>query len=509
MPLDPVDALLDRLTKGGQWPPQSEAATWRAVRTWRAFAESDRAALRTVAGWNPEREYRVDPLAGRIVEAWADHLMGEDVEVTPANDRDEALLTAIVEGNDFTEETRHAIRDYITAEGETWWRVYVDRELADVPLIEWHSRETVAPLYIGRRLLAVALITVLEGPGYGKAGANAVYRHLEIHVDGAVEHVVFRGTKDRIGGTVPLAAHPETEELAAVLGEDVNGRAVWNHGLPRLMGRIVNRRGRDRRVGVSEFAGIRDYLLDLNEAVSIAAENARLTAKKRVVVPESSARASTGPELVDRGDGSLVPVQRATFDAGEDVLIADTLNEELGRESTPPFKVLEYSFDATALIAHKRDLVESALTRTGLTPQTVGIRVEGEGFAVSGTSLRFRLIPTDKAAKGKGRELDAELPRILQRAELVDALPEAAGGFGRVYADTETPPTVKRANPLPNDPVEDATVESTLVGSGVRSVETSVRSQHPEWTEELIAAEVARIRDERKATAGGFGAGLA
>jgi hypothetical protein len=506
MALDPIEALLRRIRKGGHWPPESEVKAWRAVKTWRAFLEADRPTLKRLADWTDDgREMKVDPLPERIAEAWADHLFGEELTVTAANDQDTARLEELIDENDLTEEARAAEREFVIAEGEGWWRVYVDEEVADVPLLEWHSRASVAPLFIGPRLKAVALISVLEGPGNTQGARNAIYRHFEIHADARVLHVVHRGTKDRLGGEVPLEDHPDTEELALTLGDGQQ----WEHGLPMLMGRIVNRRARDPRLGRSEYDGIRDYLMDLNEAVTIAAENARLTAKKRVVVPEGALRRSPagnrlagGADLVDRGDGQLVPRAGGavrSFDAGEDVLVADPLDAELGK-AADPFRVLEYSFDADALIAHKRDLIESAVTRVGLTPQWIGIRTgDGDGYAASGTALRLRLIPTDKGGRGKARAWDRELPRILSLLQQIDALPEDDGGLGNGWAEPEARPTVSRANPLPVDELEEAQVEATLVGAGARSVETSVRRQHPAWSDDEVRDEVARIKAEKPA----------
>lgn len=506
--MDPVELLLDELVDGGAWPPARYAKRIAHIRTMRAFLESDREALRVIADWPKDRGYKVDALPGLIADAWADHLWGEDPVITPANERDTSALEFVLEGNGDLTGDLHAAERIVAGEGERWWRVYVDEEVADVPLLEWHDADLVFPLYLGRRLLAVALLTELPRRPRERA---AVYRHFEIHYEGAVEHVLFRGTRGKIGATVPLDSHPDLADLALTLA-GAGDRQVWAHGLQMLMGRITNGRKRIRalgELGVSDFYVITDDLLDLNEAKSIAGENVRLTAKRRVVVPEDSV-APAPPELVDRGDGTFDRVPRAgRFDAGEDVLVVSKLDAELGRGSDAPFKVLEYSFDAEPLLAHKRDLVESALTRTGLTPQSVGVSTgNGDGFAVSGTALRLRLIPETKAGRGKARPWDDELPVTLSRLAEVDALAVDAGGFGRSWVDAGGIPAVERSTSLPHDDVEDATVESTLVGAGVRSIETSVRAQHPDWTDKQVGDELDRIKAD-KAAAPGLGASLA
>lgn len=515
---DPIAELMARVTKGRDWPPKSEAATWRRVLSFRAFLDSDREDLKVVADWRDRnRELKVDPIGERIAEAWADHLFSEDVEVTPAADADADRLGEIIAGNDLTEECRAAERDFVVPEGEGWWRAYRDPDISDVPLLEWHSRATVAPFYIGKRLLAVALITELEGKPLLETARNAIFRHFECHAEGEVRHFVFRGTKDRLGTEVGLDAHSETVDLL-----ETAPSGVWLHGGPMLMGRVINKRGRSPRIGVSEYNGIKDLLLDLNESLTIGSENMRLVAKRRIVVSASTvdvnapAQLPTGDALVDVGDGSLVPVNGRSavdFAAGEGVLVADPVNEELGRDSAAPFKVLEYTFDAEPLIAWRRELVTTALTRIGITPQWAGVSTgESDGFAVSGTALRLRLIPTTKAGNGKGKAWDTELPRALTALQGLDALEPGRGGNGNQWADPLSPPGVRRGDAVPQDEVEDAQVDSALISAGARSRFTSVKRQHPEWSDDDVKEELDRISEDRasSAPAGGlFGGAIA
>lgn len=510
MPVDPVDALLDDLAgRGAPWPPRRHADAFREARSWRAFLESDRELLAIQADWSPDRPYKIDPLPELIADAWADHLFGEDLGITPANPNDEGNLELMLEANDGLTDILHAAERENVAEGEKWWRVLADPELADAPLLDWHSRDSVLPVFTGPRLRAAALVTELAAPDTGK-GSRSVWRHLEIHADLRVVHVLFRGHRSRLGTPVPLEQHPELEELAGLLGASNGDGQEWTHGLPMLMGYVRNRRPkRGRLIGTSDYDGITDYLLDLNEAVTIGAENARLTAKRRMVITEDALRPQ-GPELEDRGDGFLVPRagRTAGFDAGDDVLVVSKLDAELNAAGDGPMKVLEYSYDAEALIAHKRDLVESAVTRRGLTPRYIGV-ANGEAPGVlSGTAYRLSLIPTTKAGHGKARPWDATLPHVLSLMAQVDALSENEGGFGRSWADPTTHPTVERPDALPRDPVEDAQVEGVLVGAGVRSKRTSVKAQHPEWTDAQVDEELDQIKADRAAGGGLTGLGL-
>lgn len=510
--MDIVNELLDEIIKGGQWPPKRDAPAWREVRTYRAFLESDRDRLQVIANWsNPDRDYKVDPLGELIADAWADHLFGEDVDIAPANDSDEKPLDFLLgDVGDLTADLHEGERT-VVGEGEAWWRAYVDLDVADVPILEWHSRDSVLPFYVGNRLLGCALVTTLPPIGRSKA----VWRHFETHVTGKVEHLLFKGTKSRIGQLQPLDAHPDLVDLDAILPGEGEEPRVWDHGLPMLMGRITNgrrqHRNRKLKLGVSDFERVSDFLLDLNEAATIGAENMRLTAKKRVIVPESALR-TKGPELIDNGDGTFVqaPAASAQIDAGEDVLVTTQLDQELGQDPAGMFKVLEYSFEADALIAWKRDMVETALTRIGITPAYVGaVTDQNDGYAASGTSLRLRLIPTTRTGNGKKRSWQPQLPAIVGRLIMLDALSTEQGGFGRKWADATTPPGVEIKSSLPQDPVEDAQVETTLVNGRLRSRKTSIKAQHPEWTDDQVDDELALIAEENPPGSALSGFGLA
>lgn len=502
--LDAVDLLLDELVKDGRWPPKREIKVHAEIATWRAFMESDRERLKIIANWTSKaRDYKIDPLGPLILDTWADHLFGEDIEINPGKPADESALGFVLdEQGDFTGDLHEAERQ-VCGLGEEWWRVYKDEEVADVPLVEWHDRDVVVPLYVGngRRLLAAALVTELPH----KTRSRSVYRHFEVHADGIVEHVLFRGSRGKIGVTVPLEDHPDLEDVAAALpeGAGTTDARVWAHGLPMLMGPVTNGRARDRklRMGVSDFRRVVDQLLDLNEAATIGAENARLTAKRRVVVSEDSIK-PTAPELADRGDGSFVQISGPPqFDAGEDVIVATRLDAELGASPDSVFKVLEYSFDAEPLIAWKRDLVETAVSRRGITAQWLGlITGQGDGYATTGAALRYRLIPTTAAGNEKARPWDRAVPHILELMIMLDALGQDAGGFGVRWAEIARP-TFTRGNPLPEDQGEEDLRHAGNVTAGIESVKQSIKERHPEWSDDQVQVELDDIRTDRQAAA--------
>jgi hypothetical protein len=493
------------------------------IATWAAMREGDKDALRALAAWPSDRPYVPDPLPGRMSEAFADLLFGEDPIFTAAeaaeqaakeeakadnaeladlfateaertqrrleaneqagegpdrsqpvieqeadaddreeDDTDQARLDAIIEANELASELRGS-ELLCSSEGEVWWRVYTDEAQMDYPIIDWYSRSHVRPLFRGKRLVAAAFYAEIYRDKI--EDEYQLYRWVGIYSAGHVRNLLYRGTPAELGTRIDLSARPETDRL----------QPEWNHGFEMLCGRIPNKLGRDRRVGISDYEGVRDLILSLNEATTVGHENMRLTAKKRMIVPSSQ-------------------IKDGTWDAGEDVIPVDDeqLDTELGRGQTyGRYSVLEYSFDAQALKVYTDDLVSRIVTRVGLVQQFISVGSGGEGLAESGTALRTRLLPTTLTANGKGRFWDDALPRVLMLAQLVDK-----DQFNREWKMAGEPPAVERSPALPDDPSEDVTRHAAAVGAELESRFIAIKSLHPDWSREQVTAEVKRILKE-------------
>ncbi len=363
--------------------------------------------------WSSDRQIRVDPLGETVAEAFANFLFGEDPTFTvpkvddpdaddetlpgtpapnsdvpsqeanrPAGEQstdvepdeetaafgsiedsddegagdDQDRLDDLVNANALPTEL-HEAEKICVSEGEVWWNIYRDDEQSEYPIIEWHSRSHVRPVFRGRRLIAAALVSDLFIETVNEQ--LITYKYVQIQTQGYIRNLLYRGINQYLGTTIPLSERPETANL----------QEEWTHELGMLCGRIANRLGKDRRFGISIYQGVKDLLYSLNEATTIGHENARLTLKRRLAVPREAMGA----------DGK--------FAAGEDILVVDDpLDSELGSSSgSGRFAVLEYSFDAAALIAYKNDLASNILTRVGLSRQFTDPN-DSTGTAASGTA---------------------------------------------------------------------------------------------------------------------------
>lgn len=443
-----------------------------------AIRESDRPRIQKLIEWdttNKGRAYKVDPLGERISQAFSDLLFGEDPEWKAADEGDEEILTEMLQDNDLASELRSAAVD-CSSEGEVWWRLYVDPTESEFPVVEFTTRLDVIPLFQGRKIVACAFVSVLftQELLLDKQKVVQFWRHIEIQTDKETRNLLFRGQLGELGARVDLKLRPETEDLPE----------EWKHGLPYMLaGRILNKRGRDFRLGVSDYQGIKDNLLDLNEARVIMAENARLAGKKRMIVPASA---------VDR-EGKV--------DLGADILVDEGVEKFGAAEGggLGAYAVLEYTFEAGQLIAHKNDLVADSLTRLGLAQQFMGGSHASEGAALSGTALRTRFIPTVLAASGKARYWDAAMPVIGLALQQVDALPQAQGGCGHSWVKSDEAPQIERSSVLPEDPQEEINLHVTAVAGEVESVEQAVRKLNPDYTDGQVAAELTKIKGDREA----------
>lgn len=481
-----ADRLVGRLDRAWQWPLPDDRDVWARIDLWIALRESDRDYLAKHVGWDRKgrgREYRIDPLAPRIPEAFASLIFGRAPDLEAAAEGDQPQLDELAQENQLGAELK---RGEITcsSEGQVWWRIYVDPDVADRPLVEWHSRVGVVPLWVGKKLKACAFVTRLDQV---TASDTVAWRWFEIHDAEHVRNVLYRGDGSALGRRVDLSQHPETEFLDP---------DPWAHGMGRMLaGRIVNRFGSDFREGVSDYDGIDDYLLMLNEAAAVGHENMRLAGKKRAVVP---------PEALD--ESGSVPDDQEYLVAG--AAGTDPLGEEGKGSAASMYKVLEYTWNATEHIAWTNHLAATALGRIGITPQFLGMPSGdgGDGLAVTGTALRLRLLPDTIAGEDRAQDWDAQLPVIIELLQRLDAQPpdhQGRGGFGHPWRQPATPPAINRGSSLPEDPVEETSRHTQAVAGEIESRQTAIEEMHPEWDQARVDEEMRRIREEHKTFSGG------
>lgn len=519
-----ADELIAELDSLPRWPPPRHFKALQRVSRGIAMRERDVDSLRAMAGWDEGRRsdqrFLCDPMPSRISSAFTGLVFGRQPEFGAANDADQPRMDDMVKENNFKSGLHRAGRTN-SSEGEVWWRIIADPELADHALVEWHSRTSVYPLWRAERLQAVAFVTLLEDhdryrwrlfevhefdrgtaqhEGIGGRVENVLYRERLETVDGrqqrsgpdVVSAVPVQPLDERdsnraqtLGERVDLSMHPETEGLDP----------EWNHGLSGMLGgRVVNVEGVDPTIGTSDYWDPEDWLVELNIAASIAHANMELTARRRVIVPEEMVVAPGGVDGIPHPD----KVAQNAVDIGEQVFTGGTLDRSMGEGgagSGAPYKVLEYSFDAEALIAYKREIEVTALNRIGIDAQFAGLQ-DATGPAQTGVALRIRLIPSKQAGEERGQDWDDQLPRIVGLMQQVEALSIDAGGFGRPWQAAQEDPTVDRGDPLPEDRFEGTERRASAVTASIMSRRRAVEEDHPDWTDTEVDDELALIDED-------------
>jgi hypothetical protein len=472
-----IEDLRLRLETGAMPLNWAEVSLTAPLRKWIAMKDGDREFLKTLRDWPADRPYKHDPLADKISNAFADFLYGEDPTINPASTDDAERMEYMITQNDFSAELHQAVQTF-SAEGEVWWRIYTDPEQIDAPLVEWHSRRVVYPMWRGRALSAVAFVNEVERTG------STITRYVQYHEPFRVVNVLYVAQAqieednpdafdpkalEKMGDEVPLTSNPYTEMVDP----------EWIHDLPILAGRVVNNVPRTRKIGKSDYDGVEDLLLDLDETHAIDGENYKLAGKKRAVM-DSKYRASAQANNLS-----------------EEILWVDTDEDEMDPENHP-FQLLEYEYDGDDSIKRKEDLERIIITRVGLVRQfTDSGTGSSDGWAQSGAALRTRLIPSALAARGKAREWDFNLPQVVRLMQRVDNLSVGQGGFGRGWANDIGVPSVRRQAILPEDPADEATRHQTLVTNELESIVTAIEELHPEWSLPRRMLEVRRIIAER------------
>ena len=140
-------------------------------------------------------------------------------------------------------------------------------------------------------------------------------------------------------------------------------------------------------------------------------------------------------------------------------------------------------------------MIDMALLNTGLAKQIIGF--EGKtGFADSGTALRLRMIPTLATVNRKRLHFHPAIDQIMRSAL---ALADGIEGFGQTALRETDQIIIAWRDGLPEDPLESARIAQARSANGrTASVESLVRESHPDWSEEEVAIEVEKIRDDEQ-----------
>lgn len=481
---------------GATWPPPQWADTYQRIKVDDAWYSGDRARLTRIYGGSPrpaerrrlwgrnraaERAQaagRPDsrlhvPLPGDIAATSADLLFADmpriTVQDTATQDRLDYLLDV---GR--VQQTLLSGAEQAAALSGVYLRATWDRDVApDRPLLTVMQPDQAIPVFRFGHLVEVTFWRELDG-----GDTQTVYRHLEHHAPGRIEHALYVGSPDNVGRRVPLTEHPDTAALADSLGTE--GDTITT-GIDLLTAAYVpnmlpNRLHRAAPIGRSDYAApLYDMFDALDEVWTSWMRDVRL-ARARLVVP-SGYLETHGP-----GGG-------ASFDGDREVWSPLNMPPTDGQGITLVqfgIRVEEHQKSAEAIV---RQCSQSA----GYSPQSLGLDVQGGGTvtATEVDSRDARSMVTRRKKVGYWRHPLADILHALLQLDRAQ--------FGSRI--TPERPTVEFGDGVAESEQTVATTLDLLARAGAISTATKVKWLHPEWDDTQVNAEVALILAETGAAA--------
>lgn len=313
------------------------------------------------------------------------------------------------------------------------------------------------------KLLAATLWRVIEADG------NTVVRHLERHARGVIEHGVYEGTSTSLGQPRSLTRYTATADLEPAVETGTDLLTVGY--VPNLHSRAWRSQPGACWLGRSDYAGSIGALAALDQSWTSLMRDLDL-ARARAMVPSW---------MLD----TLGPGQGAAFAAGRRYFVP--LN--MSPTDTSGITTSQPEIRAEEHLRLTQAWTLQIIGDCGYSPETFGLPGEVAMTATESGNKRARTLVTGGR---KGLPWRPELARLTQA---LLAVGNKIAGWGVA----EVRPTVKLADVAQTDPRVTAEIVNLWTQAEAASTETKVRTAHPEWDDDTVTEEVARIVDERSA----------
>lgn len=356
-----------------------------------------------------------------------------------------------------------------SALGGTYLRYVIDRE--EGVFFTEHDVDSAVPEWRHGRLAAVTFWRELSREG------NVVWRHLERHEPGMIEHGLFEGSASNLGMRRDLTA---SEELNQVAASTIDGDVIPT-GLDRLTAmyapnKTPNLEFRNRGTlafhGRSDYATAEDIFDQIDETYSSWMRDVRL-AKGRLIVPSAWTQ-------------NLGPGKGASFDEDQEIFQSVDMIGKGVTEGTA-FNATQFQIRYEAHRATIEELTRTALRRAGLSPATFGDDSIPVQITATQTIARERV--TTRTRDTKIRNWTGELQQFAVTGLLLQRL-----HFGGMLTP-DALPKIEFAAEAQADKESLARTAGLLRSANAASTETVVRLVNPDADEEWIGAEVDRISD--------------
>ncbi|WP_394685349.1 hypothetical protein [uncultured Microbacterium sp.] len=348
-----------------------------------------------------------------------------------------------------------------------------DTTVADHAWLQVNAADVVIPTFRHGHLVECTMWTAF-------ADGQTIYRHLEHHEVGSIEHALFRGTANNLGKRVPLQERSETEPYAALVNADsriLTGidrlTASYNPNMPT---RAWRKKGVLAYTGRSDFANLHPLFDALDETFSSWMRDLRQGAG-RILVPDA---------MLDY----LGPGMGASFDMGREVFAGlntpgDPTKVALDKVQ---FDIRVEQHERTAFALYREILRAAGYSQSAWGDYSGG----GQGGTQTATEVDDRNKASERTRDKKILYDKAAIARQASVALELDGKLFPGKGGGRFDQPVVTFPDVSQ-----EDPEKLARTLSLLDAAGAISVWEKVARANPDWDDTQIKVEVGRIREDR------------
>lgn len=414
------------------------------------------------------------PAAADLATLASDIVFAEppEVKLTEKNAKAQDRLDLIANGDE-AHATFNQMGELKSALGATALVVRWDAAVADHAWLEPAAADVIIPTFQSGRMTECTMWTAYEA-------GSVVYRHLEHHTVGAIEHALFAGSETNLGRRVPLTERPETAMYADLVNADsliLTGidrlTAVYNPNMPTAKWRKM---GPLAYTGRSDFAQLHPLFDWLDETFSSWMRDLRLGAGK-VIVPEAM--------LDFHGPGS-----GASFDMNREIFagLATPGDPSKATLDKVQFNIRVEEHERTAFAIYREILRKAGFSQSAWGDYT--------GAASSGSMTATEVQDREKASeRTRDKKILHERVAISRAASValeIDGLIFPGKGGKRLDQPTVVFPDVSQ-----EDPERLARTLTLLDAASAISLEQKVRRANPDWEDEQIGKEVTKIRADR------------
>lgn len=336
-----------------------------------------------------------------------------------------------------------------------------DQELVPYPVLSVAQADNALPEFRWGILTAVTFWKTLYDDG------GTAWRLLERHEKGRIYNALYKGGPDNLGVRKPLTELEETASYPDEIATGVNDLLV--RYVPNMR---PNRRFRGSAIGQSDYSGNEGLMDALDEVFTSWMRDIRL-GRGRIIVPNAFLEQQSGEWTFDIDREVFTPVEM------------DPLSAQ-GNAITPSqFEIRTTQHRDTAL-----ELLDRIISSAGYSPQSFGLKIEGR--AESGTALNIRERKSFITRAKKQNYWMSALEDVLYMMLQIDRVQLKNTGY------TPYRPSAEFGDSVQNDITQLATSVEMIHRAEAASIETKVRILHPDWDEEMVQAEVQRIKEDNQ-----------